>query len=219
MAMLSAFLVVASGSTVNIILPPMMTAFGLNLDQVQWVISAFMIAGAVLIPTVGWLGNALGNRNLFLLGLLVFVFGSAMCGLAWSGPTLIAFRVIQGLGSGPIIPMSMVFLINAFPTSQRGLAMGLFGMASAFGPAIGPVIAGYVAEYLNWRMVFYMNICQMLCHLQERVVMMKTGTCRTVDRYDKSIAIHWRPPRIRWERYPYSSGRNLMGHINELHIR
>jgi DHA2 family multidrug resistance protein len=156
--MLSAFLVVVNTSTVNVTLPPMMTAFGLNLDQAQWVITAYMIASAVLIPTVGWLGNWLGNRNLFLLSLLVFVGSSALCGLAWSGSTLILFRVLQGIGGGPIAPMVMVFLSAAFPEQQRGLAMGLYGMASAFGPAVGPVLGGYVTEHLSWRMVFYMNI-------------------------------------------------------------
>ncbi len=156
--MLSAFLVVVSGSAMNVALPPIMTTFGLNLDQAQWILTAYMIAGAVFIPTVGWLGNRLGNRNLFLLGLLIFVGSSMLCGIAWSGSTLIFFRVLQGMGSGPITPMAMVFLNEAFPPKQRGLAMGLYGMAAAFGPAVGPVIGGYVTEYLSWRMVFYMNL-------------------------------------------------------------
>ena len=156
--MFSAFFTVMSGATVNVALPPMMTAFGLNLDQAQWIITAFMIAGAVLIPTVGWLGNWLGNRNLFLLSLLVFIGGSALCGLAWSGTSLIFFRVVQGIGSGPITPMAMVLLSTAFPPQQRGLAMGLYGLGVAFGPAIGPVLGGYVTEHLNWRMVFYLNV-------------------------------------------------------------
>lgn len=154
----AAFLTVMSSATVNVALPPIMTAFGLNLDQAQWVITAYMIAGAVLIPTVGWLGNWLGNRNLFLLSLLIFVTGSALCGVAWSGDTLVLFRVMQGIGGGPIIPMSMVLLINAFPVRQRGLAMGFFGLGMACGPASGPVLGGYVTEFFNWRMVFYLNI-------------------------------------------------------------
>lgn len=156
--MSSAFLVVVNTSTVNVTLPPMMTAFGLNLDQAQWVITAYMIASAVLIPTVGWLGNWLGNRNLLLLSLVVFVASSVLCGLAWNGTTLILFRVLQGIGGGPITPMVMVFLAAAFPEQQRGLAMGLYGMAAAFGPAVGPVLGGYVTEHLSWRMVFYMNV-------------------------------------------------------------
>lgn len=173
--MFSAFLTVMSGATVNVALPPMMTAFGLSLDQVQWVITAYMIAGAVLIPTVGWLGNWLGNRNLFLASLLVFVGGSALCGVAWSGTTLIVFRIIQGIGGGPIVPMAMVLLSGAFPLQQRGLAMGLYGLGVAFGPAIGPVLGGYVTDHLNWRMVFYLNVPGgLLCMLLVAVVIPNT---------------------------------------------
>src|SRR5918999_1883927 len=156
--MLGAFLVVVSGATVNVALPPIMTTFSMNLDEVQWVITAYMIASAVLIPTVGWLGNRLGNRNLFLLSLLVFISSSALCGLAWGGSVLILFRILQGVGGGPLIPMAMVLLNEAFPPRERGLAMGLFGLAAAFGPAVGPVIGGYLTDYLSWRAVFYLNL-------------------------------------------------------------
>jgi DHA2 family multidrug resistance protein len=140
--MLGAFLVVVSGATVNVALPPIMTTFSMNLDEVQWVITAYMIASAVLIPTIGWLGNRLGNRTLFLLSLLTFISGSALSGLAWSGGALIFFRIVQGAGGGPLLPMAMVLLNEAFPPRERGLAMGLFGLAAAFGPAVGPVIGG-----------------------------------------------------------------------------
>ena len=114
--------------TASLALPSIMTALSMNLDQAQWVITAYMIAGAVVIPTVGWLGNVLGNRNLLLMSLLVFVAGSVLCGLAWSGPALIAFRVLQGLGSGAVLPMAMTFVTQAFPPLQRGLAVGLYGL-------------------------------------------------------------------------------------------
>src|SRR5919106_3323915 len=156
--MLGAFLVVVSGATVNVALPPIMTTFSMNLDEVQWVITAYMIASAVLIPTVGWLGNHLGNRNLFLLSLLTFIASSALCGLAWGGSVLILFRILQGIGGGPLIPMAMVLLNDAFPPRERGLAMGLFGLAAAFGPAVGPVIGGYLTDYISWRAVFYLNL-------------------------------------------------------------
>jgi DHA2 family multidrug resistance protein len=156
--MLGAFLVVVSGATVNVALPPIMTTFSLNLDEAQWIITAYMIASAVLIPTVGWLGNRLGNRNLFLLSLLLFISSSALCGLAWNGTTLIFFRILQGVGGGPLIPMAMVLINEAFPLRERGLAMGLFGLAAAFGPAVGPVLGGYLTDYLSWRAVFYLNV-------------------------------------------------------------
>jgi DHA2 family multidrug resistance protein len=156
--MLGAFLVVVSGATVNVALPPIMTTFSMNLDDAQWVVTAYMIASAVLIPTVGWLGNRLGNRNLFLASLLLFIASSALGGLAWSGGALIGFRILQGVGGGPILPMAMVLLNEAFPPRERGLAMGLFGLAAAFGPAVGPVVGGYLTDYLSWRAVFYLNV-------------------------------------------------------------
>ena len=155
---LNVFTMIMNTVTASLALPSIMTALSMDLDQAQWVITAYMIAGAVVIPTVGWLGNVLGNRNLLLLSLLVFVAGSVLCGLAWSGPVLIAFRVLQGLGSGAVLPMAMTFVTQAFPPLQRGLAVGLYGLGVSCGPIIGPVLGGYMTEYLHWRMVFYFNI-------------------------------------------------------------
>ena len=156
--MLNAFIVIMNNATVNLALPPIMTTFSMNLDQVQWVINAYMIAGAVIVPTVGWLGNVMGNRNLLFVSLSIFVVSSALCGLAWSGNSLIFFRLLQGMGGGPVMPMAMVFLTQTFPPHQRGLAMGLYGLGMSCGPVVGPVLGGYVTEYLHWRMVFYLNL-------------------------------------------------------------
>ena len=155
---LNVFTMIMNTLTASLALPSIMTALSMDLGQAQWVITACMIAGAVVIPTVGWLGNVLGNRNLLLLSLLVFVAGSVLCGLAWSGPALIAFRGLQGLGSGTVLPMAMTFVTQAFPPLQRGLAIGLYGLGLSCGPIIGPVLGGYITEYLHWRMVFYFNI-------------------------------------------------------------
>jgi DHA2 family multidrug resistance protein len=155
-----------SQTAVQVALPQIMTVFGLNLDQAQWIMTAYVIAGAVLVPAVGWLGNWLGNRTLYLLGLSIFVTNSALCTVAWSGSSLITFRILQGLGGGPIPPMTMMFLSNVFPPAQRGMAMGFFGMGQTAGPIVGTVIGGYLTEYLSWRMVFFLNVVPgMLCIL------------------------------------------------------
>lgn len=153
----SSFLVTMSQVAVQVALPQIMTVFGLSLDQAQWIIIAYVIAGAILVPAIGWLGNWLGNRTFYLLCLIVFVTNSAFCMFAWSGASLIGFRILQGIGGGPIPPMTMMFLSNAFPPQQRGMAMGIFGMAQTAGPILGTVIGGYVTEYLSWRMVFFLN--------------------------------------------------------------
>lgn len=113
-----------------------------------------MIAGAVLIPTVGWLGNRLGNRNLFVLRLLVFVGSSILCGIAWSGPMLIFFRVLQGMGSGPITPMAMVFLnelqrLTDYTPAQAGHAV----LPGALGMALTTPWAGCLADKIDRRYV------------------------------------------------------------------
>ncbi len=154
---LSSFLVTMSQVAVQIALPQIMTVYGLNLDQAQWIVTAYVIAGALLVPAVGWLGNRLGNRTFYLLSLVIFVGASALCAFAWSGSSLIAFRILQGLGGGPIPPMTMMFLSNTFPPEKRGMAMGLFGMAQTSGPILGTVIGGYLTEYLSWRMVFFIS--------------------------------------------------------------
>jgi DHA2 family multidrug resistance protein len=161
---LSGFLVTMSQTAVQVALPQIMTVFGLNLDQAQWIIMAYVIAGAILVPAVGWLGNRLGNRTFYVLSLLIFVITSSLCAFAWSGPSLLTFRVLQGLGGGPIPPMTMMFLSLAFPPQQRGMAMGLFGMGQTAGPVLGTVVGGYLTEYLSWRMVFFLNtIPGLLC--------------------------------------------------------
>jgi MFS family permease len=156
--MLSSFLVPMSQSAMQVALPQIMTVFGLDLDQAQWIVTAYVIAGAMVVPAIGWLGNWLGNRTFYVLALSFFVTNSALCALAWSGPSLIAFRILQGLGGGPISPMTMMFLSTVFPLEQRGLAMGLFGMGQTAGPILGTVIGGYLTEYLSWRMVCFMNV-------------------------------------------------------------
>ncbi len=154
---LSSFLVTLSQVAVQIALPQIMTVYGLNLDQAQWIVTAYVIAGAILVPAVGWLGNWLGNRTFYLICLIVFVTTSALCAFSWSGSSLIAFRLLQGLGGGPIPPMTMMFLSNTFPPEKRGMAMGLFGMAQTSGPILGTVVGGYLTEYLSWRMVFFIS--------------------------------------------------------------
>jgi DHA2 family multidrug resistance protein len=144
--------------TVNVALPSMMTSLQAEVETIQWVITVFMITRTVVMPTVGWVASVLGPRTFYLLGLLLYILGSVLCGLAWSIPSLVVFRAIQALGAGPLFPLSMAMLYEVFPVQQRGLAMGIFIAGIFIGPALGPLIGGYLIEHLNWRMTFYMNL-------------------------------------------------------------
>ncbi len=147
-----------SVTVVQLALPHMMTSLRADLSVMQWVQTASMIMQAVMMPSVGWLGARLGNRRLYLLSLGIFVGGSVLCGMAWDVYSLIAFRVVQAIGAGPLFPLTQSIMFETFPEEKRGLAMGINSLGFSFGPMIGPVLGGYLLEHADWRTVFYINV-------------------------------------------------------------
>lgn len=145
------------GTSVGIAIPSMMTSLRADLDHIQWVVTTYLLVQTLLMPMTGWLTALIGRRNLFVSSLILFNIGTVLCSLAWSVESLIAFRVFQALGGGPLQPISMAILYSAFPPQQRGTAVGLFNMSVAFGLIIGR-FGGYLVELFDWRMIFYMTI-------------------------------------------------------------
>ena len=156
--MLGGLTVALNSGVLNVAIPSMMSSLSTDLDRIQWVQTSFQIIQAVLIPAVGWLGARLGTKQLFILSTLIFIVGSALCGLAWDVNSLILFRTIQGIGGGPITPLSMSILYSTFPPDKRGLALGLSNFSHSFGPAIAPALGGHLIEILSWRAIFYVNV-------------------------------------------------------------
>jgi EmrB/QacA subfamily drug resistance transporter len=144
--------------SVNIAVPTMMTSLRADVTQIQWVLSAFMIARTVVMPTLSWLGARLGNRRLYLTSLLVYLAASMLCGLSWNLESMIGFRILQGMSAGYLTPLGMAILHETYPQGKRGTAMGIFMAGMSFGPAIGPTLGGYLVEHLSWRAVFYINL-------------------------------------------------------------
>lgn len=147
-----------TGGTVNVALPTMMTTLRAEVDQIQWVLTAFMITRTVMMPTLGWAGGLVGDRRLYLGSLSVFLAGSMLCGLAWNLQSMIVFRIIQAIGAGYLFPLAITVMHQTFPPNERGMAMGVFMAGLAMGPAVGPWVGGYLIEHLSWRAIFYMNI-------------------------------------------------------------
>lgn len=143
---------------VNVSIPAMMEDFQAPVNEVQWVISAYMIAFAVLMPLTGWLREQIGGRKLYLLSLLVFTAGSLLCGLAWSLNSLVAFRVVQALGGGAMTPIAMAILSDTFPAGEKGRALGVWGSGVLLGPILGPPLGGFLTELAGWRSIFLVNI-------------------------------------------------------------
>ncbi len=152
-------MVISFNTTIlNIALPKIMSSLRVNVDEIRWVVTGYMITMTILMPTIGWLGERFGNKKVFLSSLGLFSITSILCGAAWDIDSLIFFRVIQGIASGPIIPLGMVILYETFPQDQRGFALGVYTLGMTFGPAIGPTLGGWIVEEHSWRLIFYLNV-------------------------------------------------------------
>ncbi|MEG6523855.1 DHA2 family efflux MFS transporter permease subunit [Desulfotomaculum sp. 1211_IL3151] len=153
-----AFAAIMNNSSVNVAIPKLMTIFGVSANEIQWVVTAYMLTSAVVIPITGYLGDRFGNKRVFILSTAVFTIGSILCALSWDNNSLIAFRVLQAIGGGIIMPVSMVIIYKIVPMQKIGLALGVWGMAAVMGPAVGPTLGGYILEHSSWRLLFLINV-------------------------------------------------------------
>lgn len=142
----------------NVVLPQLMTSLRVDLDQIQWVLTAPSIAQTVVMPMVGWLTSLWGHRNLFLFSLVLFTLSSILSGLSWDLASLVVFQCLGGIGAGLMQPLISAMLYQMFPPHQRGLAMGMSLMGWSIGPALGPIAGGYMIEWFNWRSAFYFSV-------------------------------------------------------------
>ena len=155
---LGAFAAILNNSSINVALPKLMTIFGVASDEIQWVLTSYMLVSGVVIPVTGYLGDRFGTKKVYLLSSLVFTLGSLLCSFAWNNTSMIFARVIQGLGGGMIMPISMAIVYRIVPRHRIGLALGVWGMAAVCAPAIGPTLGGYIVDHFNWRLLFTINI-------------------------------------------------------------
>ena len=144
--------------SLNISLPTMMTSLRAEVNQIQWVLTAFMITRTVMMPTLGWVGGILGNRRLYLISLSFYLLATMLCGLAWNIESMIAFRILQAIGAGYLFPLAITILHETFPSNERGLAMGIFMAGLSIGPAVGPWVGGYLILHGSWRVIFFMTL-------------------------------------------------------------
>src|SRR6266581_8383538 len=152
------FMSVLDTTIVNIAIPRLQTAFGASLDNVQWVATAYTLAQGVATPLTPFLSTRLGLKRFYLLALVLFTLCSALCGLAWSLPALIFFRILQGAGGAFLLPMSITLLYREFPPEERGTALGALGVPILLAPALGPTVGGYIVTYAGWQLIFYINV-------------------------------------------------------------
>ncbi|MGB9766723.1 MAG: DHA2 family efflux MFS transporter permease subunit [Sulfurihydrogenibium sp.] len=156
--MTGAFMAILDTTIVDIVVPKMMGPLQTDLYGIQWVITAYMIASAVMLILSEWLDKVIGLRKVFISGIVLFTLSSFMCGQAQSLDWMITSRIFQGLGEALIMATAQTILFSVYPEEKKGLAMGIFGLGVSFAPALGPTLGGYITEYLNWRWVFFINI-------------------------------------------------------------
>lgn len=152
------FMSMLDTSIVNVALPKMMAVFGVNTDQVEWILTAYMLTMGVIMPTTGYFVDVFGAKRIYLFCVSVFTIGSALCGWAWSNDSMVAFRVIQAIGAGMIVPCSMSMVYRLFAPHERNLAMSFWGISIMVAPSLGPTLSGYLVEYWDWRLIFTINI-------------------------------------------------------------
>jgi MFS transporter, DHA2 family, multidrug resistance protein len=156
--MLAAMMAVLDVSIVNVALSDIRASFGTPLDQIAWVSTGYMMANVVVIPLSGWLQRRFGFRRYYVASILLFGLASALCGASWNLPSLVGFRVLQGLGGGAIIPTSQSILFARYPRQEHGTAQALFGLGAVTAPLLGPTVGGYLIEVASWHWIFLINV-------------------------------------------------------------
>lgn len=156
--MIGTFMAVLDATIVNVGLPKIMAAFGVDVDKVEWVMTAYLLVFAVMLPTSGWVADHWGYKRTYFTALLVFTLGSFLCGLAWDENALIFFRIIQGAGAGFLMPVGMAIVTREFPPEKRGVALGFWGISAAASVSLGPLVGGYLIDNLDWQAIFDVNV-------------------------------------------------------------
>ncbi|MBX0326660.1 DHA2 family efflux MFS transporter permease subunit [Oscillochloris sp. ZM17-4] len=152
------FTSVLDSTIVNIAISKLQAVFGASLDRIQWVSTGYTLALTVSIPIFSYLADRFGIKRIYLISSGLFVAASALCGLAWNLESLIFARILQGLGGGALMPLATAQIYAEFPPAERGRAAATLGVPILLAPALGPTIGGFIIEYADWRLIFYLNV-------------------------------------------------------------
>src|SRR4029077_17036343 len=156
--MVATFMEVLDTTVVNVSLPHIAGNLYATPEEATWALTSYLVANAIVLPITGWLANYFGRKRLLMSSVVGFTASSFMCGFAPNLAWLVGFRIAQGLHGGFLQPVSQAVMLEAFPPSQRGKAMGFWGLGIVVAPMLGPVLGGWLTDIYSWRWVFYINI-------------------------------------------------------------
>jgi len=182
--MIGTFMAVLDATIVNVALPKIMASFGVGVDKIEWVLTAYMLAMAVVLAISAWMADRFGYKRMYFFGLMLFTFGSFLCGLSHNENMLIISRVIQGIGAGAIQPIGMAIVTREFPPQQRGVALGFWAVAAAASASFGPLIGGYLVDNFNWQLIFDINVPVGIIGLFVTVVIQKEYVNKKARKFD-----------------------------------
>lgn len=155
----SIFMELLDTTIINVAVPTLAKDFEVtSASTIQWVITGYLLSLAVFIPISGWAGDRFGTRKVFIFALTAFTGASLLCATAWNIESLIAFRVLQGVGGGMLSPVAFTMVWRAFPPEERSKAAGIMVIPAAMAPASGPVVGGFLVEYMSWQWIFLVNL-------------------------------------------------------------
>ena len=145
-------------SIVNVALPHMRGSLGASVEEITWVATGYMLSQVIIMPLVAMLSSRFGRKRYYQFSVFLFTLSSMLCGVAWDLTSMVAFRMIQGIGGGTLVPVSQAILRETFPVEEQGTAMGIYGIGAIFGPAIGPTLGGWLIDNYSWPWIFYVNV-------------------------------------------------------------
>jgi DHA2 family multidrug resistance protein len=142
----------------NVALPYMQGSLSTTQDQINWVLTSYIVAAAIMTSPLGWMASRFGRKKLFIVCTAGFTVASMLCGIAQNIDQMVAFRLLQGVFGAALVPISQAVMLDAYPPAKRGSAMAIWGMGVMLGPIMGPTLGGWLTEYYSWRWVFYVNL-------------------------------------------------------------
>jgi len=156
--MTGTIMAVLDSSIVNVALPDMSGTLGVTIEEITWVVTAYILAQVIVMPITGLLASRFGRKRFYMSSVALFTAASMACGLAHSLGTMVLFRILQGFGGGVLLTVSQAILRESFPAEEQGIAMGIYGLGAVLAPAFGPTLGGWITDQYSWPWIFYINV-------------------------------------------------------------